>query len=253
MPWDPERYRSFQSERFAPFDDLFTMVRVRERLSVVDLGCGTGELTRRLADAFPGSDVLGVDSSPEMLAKAAPLGRVGLRFERTAIEEVAGSWDLVFSHAALQWVEDHERLIPRVFEMVAPGGQLAVQVPSNHNHLTHTLITETAREEPFAAALGGWTRAAPVLEIDAYAAILHRLGATDITVIEKVYGHILADADALADWTSGTALVPYFERLGDELRGAFDERYRAKLRAHFRSAPLFYPFRRTLFVASKPA
>ena len=253
MPWDPKRYHQFASERAAPFEDLLAMVDVRADMRVVDLGCGGGELTARLADALAGSDVIGIDTSQEMLGEAAKLARPGLRFERGAIETVTGEWDLVFSHAALHWVHDHDSLIPRVFSLVAQGGQLAVQMPSNHGHLTHRLITEIAREEPFVSALGGWTRTAPVLTIDRYAEILHECGSERITVIEKVYQHLLEDADALADWTSGTALVPYFERLDDKLREQFMERYRSRLRAAFPQRPVYYPFRRTLFAATKPA
>lgn len=253
MPWDPDRYRTFKDERFAPFEDLFAMLHLRDGLRVVDLGCGTGELTARLAERLPGSDVLGIDSSPEMLAKAQPLTRPGLRFERASIEEVAGSWDLVFSHAAIQWVDDHRRLVPRLMSLVAPGGQLAVQLPSNHHHASHTLIVETAREGPFREALGGWTRAVPVLPLDEYASLLHAAGGRDLVAIEKAYPHVLADADAIADWTSGTALLPYFERLPAELRPSFDQRYRKKLRARFPESPVFYPFRRILFAATRKA
>src|SRR5579885_2252569 len=107
MPWNPERYHQFQRERAAPFEDALALVERREGLSVIDLGCGTGELTRRLADALPGSNVLGIDSSPEMLAKAKPLERPGLLFEQRAIQEVEGAWDVVFSHAVIQWLDDH--------------------------------------------------------------------------------------------------------------------------------------------------
>lgn len=253
MPWDPDRYRAFQTERFAPFDDLFARIQVRDGLRVIDLGCGTGELTARLAGGLTHSQVLGIDSSPEMLAKAQALAEPGLAFERRSIEQLSGSWDIVFSHAALQWVDDHEALVPRLFGHVAPGGQIAVQLPSNHTHPSHTLIIETAAEPPFAEALGGWTRRVPVLEIDAYASLLYASGATDINVIEKAYPHVLKDADALADWTSGTVLVPYMERLPAALREGFMASYRAKLRVVFPSEPVFYPFRRTLFVATQPA
>ena len=253
MPWDPKRYHQFASERAAPFEDLLAMVDVRDGMRVVDLGCGSGELTARLADALPESDVIGIDSSEEMLREAAKLARPGLRFERGAIEAVTGEWDLVFSHAALHWVEDHETLIPRVYSLLAGGGQLAVQMPSNHGHLTHRLIVEIAREEPFVSALVGWTRTVPVLAIDRYAEILHECGAERITVIEKVYQHLLNDADALADWTSGTALVPYFERLDDDLREQFMQSYRSRLREALPQRPVYYPFRRTLFAATSPA
>jgi len=252
MAWDPACYERFKDERAAPFEDLFAVIGRRAGMQVIDLGCGTGELTAKLADRLPSSDVLGLDSSAEMLERAASLQHDRLRFERRRIEDVEGSYDLVFSHAALQWVEGHVSLIPAVFALVAPGGQLAVQVPSNHNHPTHLLIRETAAESPFVEALDGWSRLAPVLSIDEYAALLFDAGAERITVFEKVYAHVLADADAMVDWVRGTALTPYIERLSDRLAGEFIERYREKVRAAFVGSPVFYPFRRTLFAASRP-
>ena len=137
MLWNPDRYHKFTRERSAPFNDLLRLVRRREKMRVVDLGCGTGELTRRLADALPGSEVIGVDTSYEMLARAVAHKRNGINFELAAIESITGRWDLLFAHASLQWVDNHGELIPRLFAMVRPGGQLVVQLPSNHHHLAH--------------------------------------------------------------------------------------------------------------------
>ncbi len=251
MPWDPDRYRQFQSERSAPFEDLLRLIRVREGLRVVDLGCGTGELTRRLAGALPSSEVLGIDSSPQMLERAEAQAGPGLRFEQAMIQEISGQWDLVFSHAAIQWVEDHERLIPRLLALVAPGGQLAVQQPSNYGYRTHVLLREVAGEEPFRSALGGWALRSSVLSLERYAELLYEHGGQDLTVMEKIYPHVLENADALADWARGTALVPYFERLSASLQEAFMARYRARLRAAWPGSPVLYPFRRMLFSAFK--
>jgi trans-aconitate 2-methyltransferase len=251
MPWDPDKYHQFQKERFAPFEDLSAMLHVRPGMEVIDLGCGTGELTARLADLLPESQVLGIDNSLEMLERARKVEMPGLTFRQEAIEEVQGAWDLVFSHAVIQWLPDHASLVPRLFSLVRPGGQLAVQMPSNHDHPTHRLILETAAEEPFRTALGGWARRSPVLSIAGYAELLYRAGAQDINVIEKVYPHILESPQALADWTSGTALVPYFERLNGEMRERFMERYRSRLEEIWPTGPVFYGFRRILFSAHK--
>jgi trans-aconitate 2-methyltransferase len=252
MPWSPTQYHQFQNERFAPFEDLFNLVKVRARLSVVDLGCGTGELTRRLAERLPSSEVLGIDSSPEMLTRAREQARDGLRFRQDSIQNVEGEWDLVFSHAAIHWIDDHHALVPRLLSLLKRGGQLAVQLPSNHTHPTHTLIMDIASEEPFRRALDGWNRVSPVLSIRDYAELLHEHGGAEITVFEKVYPSLLDDADALAEWTKGSTLVPYFERLPHELHEPFMVRYRERLRSLFPSAPVFYTFRRTLFSATRP-
>ncbi len=251
MSWDPELYHKFQAERFAPFEDLLNLVVAGEGLRVIDLGCGTGELTCMLADRLPGSDVLGIDSSPEMLEQAKAKERPGLRFELRAIEDIAGEWDLVFSNAAIQWVGNHNQLIPKLFSAVSPGGQLAVQLPSNHNHESQILIHEIVKEAPFETALRGWSRKSPVLSINVYAELLYKCGGMSINVFEKVFPHVLRDTDAVADWLSGTMLRPYFERLSERLREQFMDSYRKRLREIYPSDPVFYPFRRIFFSAIK--
>jgi trans-aconitate 2-methyltransferase len=251
MPWDPKQYHKFQAERSAPFFDLLALVEIRPKLRVVDLGCGTGELTRQLADALPDSDVTGIDSSVQMLARAVSYTGPRLHFEQGDQAQLTGEWDLIFSNAALQWSEKHEQLIPRLYERLLPGGQIAVQVPSNHNHISHQIYRETADEEPFKTVLKGFQRYAPVLTIDEYARLFFDCGADEINVFEKIYAHVLEDSNAVVEWISGTALVPYFERLGEH-KESFVDAIRVKMKAALPESPVFYPFRRTLFSTGKP-
>ena len=247
MPWDPDQYLKFTEQRFAPFADLCAFITKRDHLSVIDLGCGTGELTRRMTDSLTASSVIGIDSSERMLEHTAAFATDGLSFSRRAVEEVNGSWDLVISNAVMQWVDDHNSLIPHLVSLVKPGGQLLVQVPSNEQNPSHASIRDIAAEEPFCSALNGWVRISPVLEIDAYAALLNRAGVGDIIAVEKIYCHQLPDADAVAEWTRGTTLIPYLERLSPELQERFLARYRDRLRTYWPTGPVFYTFRRTFF------
>ncbi len=251
MPWNPDLYHKFQSERSAPFYDLLALVDVRPNLKVVDLGCGTGELTRQLADKLPNGHVTGLDSSPQMLEKSASFSSPNLHFEQGDQAHLTGEWDLIFSNAALQWSENHAELIPHLYGKLKPGGQIAIQIPSNHNHISHQIIRETAGEEPFRTLLLGFQRYAPVLSIDQYAQILFDCTAQDIVVFEKIYAHVLEDSDAVVEWISGTACVPYFERLGDH-KDLFVTTIQTKMRAALPRSPVFYPFRRILFSARKP-
>jgi len=251
MPWNPDLYHKFQVQRSAPFYDLFELLEIRANLKVIDLGCGTGSLTRELAEKLPNSHVTGLDSSPQMLEKAASLSTPNLIFQEGDQSTLTGEWDLIFSNASLQWSENHAELIPHLFNRLKPGGQIAVQVPSNHDHVSHQIYRETADEDMFKFILQGFQRYAPVLPIDDYSRILFNCGAEDIIVFEKIYPHVLGNADAVVEWISGTALIPYFERLGEH-KAAFVESIREKMRAAMPDSPVFYPFRRILFSARKP-
>jgi trans-aconitate 2-methyltransferase len=251
MPWNPEQYHKFQSERSAPFYDLLKLVEIRPSIKAIDLGCGTGELTRVLTDTLPESDVTGLDSSQQMLDKAASYASSNLRFEQGDLSSLTETWDLIFSNAAVQWAEDHENLIPRLFSKLNSGGQLCIQVPSNHNHISHILIRETAKEEPFRKILNGFERISPVLSIDDYTKILFEQNAKNINVFEKIYPHVLENSDAVVEWISGTALVPYFEKLGEH-KADFLEVLHKKMKKALPESPLLYPFRRILFSAIKP-
>lgn len=252
MPWNPDQYNKFQTQRAEPFEDLLNLVQIRSGLKVIDLGCGTGELTRRLFASLPESNVFGIDNSPEMLAKADSVKCPGLSFARGDQSNMYGSWDLIFSNAALQWSENHPLLLSHLYSHLTSGGQIAVQVPSNHTHLSHRLIIETAQEEPFRSTLNNFIRTSPVLSIDQYAQTFFDLGAEKIIVYEKIYCHVLENSNAVVEWISGTALVPYFERLGSK-KDAFLMRLREKLHRSMPDNPVFYPFRRILFSAFKPS
>jgi trans-aconitate 2-methyltransferase len=245
MPWDPAQYQKFQAQRAAPFDDLLALIAKRENLRVIDLGCGTGELTRRLADALPNSEVIGIDSSAEMLERANKHERPRLNFSIATIEKIDGRWDLIFSNAALHWVPDHRALFARLMAMVNAGGQLIVQMPSNWDHPSQTILREMGHAEL------GWGFDFPTLPLNAYGDILWRAGGTSLTIMEKLYCHEMPSSDEIAEWMRGTAMVPYLERLAVEKREPFWQRYRERLRAEWPQGPVFFGFRRILIGATK--
>jgi trans-aconitate 2-methyltransferase len=252
--WDPGQYQRFAAERAAPFHDLLSLVRPVPGGRVVDLGCGSGELTAQLHRRLEAAATLGLDSSPAMLERAAAVAGNGLRFQLGDIGRFTeGGWDVVFSNAALHWLPDHEGLLARLVAGLTPQGQLAVQMPANHDHPSHVVAAEVAAEEPFRAALGGYRRRSPVRAPEWYAELLDRLGLADQHVRLQVYLHRLAARDEVVEWVKGTLLTDYESRMPAELFEQFLDAYRERLLPLLDdSRPYRYPFKRVLLWGRAP-
>ncbi len=253
--WNPAQYERFKDERSRPFFDLLALVGPRPGMRVVDLGCGTGELTREMHRRLGAAETVGIDSSPAMIEKSAAFAGGGLSFALRDVAEFAddAGFDLVFSNAALQWIADHERLFPRVAALVRPGGRLAVQMPANHDHPSHVVAAEIARGPEFREMLGGHERRSPVLAPEAYATLLHRLGLRAQHVRLQVYAHELASREDVVEWVRGTLLTDYQKRLAPAEFERFLARYREALLPRLPDdRPFFYPFKRLLLAARKP-
>jgi trans-aconitate 2-methyltransferase len=248
-PWDPNQYNRFRDERAQPFHDLVALCRPLGGGRAVDLGCGTGELTRLMHEGTGAGETVGIDSSETMLAEAAAHAGAGLSFRQADLATFTDpdGFDLVFSNAALQWVDNHPALIPAVAALVRPGGQLAFQVPSNHDHVSHLLAHELAAEEPFRTALGGYVRAVPVMPPEWYAETLDALGFADLHIRLQVYGHHLEDSAGVIEWVKGTLLNDYKRKMTPDVYERYLEAYRERLLPQLSTRkPFFYPFKRIL-------
>jgi trans-aconitate 2-methyltransferase len=249
--WDPETYQRFRSERAAPFHDLLALVEPRPEMRVVDLGCGTGELTALAHRTFKARETRGFDRSREMLSRAPE--EPGLRFERRDIAEFAdrGAWDLVLSNAALHWLPDHPTLFQHLYDALAPEGQLAVQMPAQQDHPTHRIAAGLAAEAPFAAHITG-RPGESVLAPEDYTRILWQLGFARQTVRLQIYPHILLSRDHVVEWVRGSTLTFYAERLPADLFARFIALYRERLLGELEDArPYLFPFRRILLWARR--
>ena len=253
--WDPDQYERFKAQRRLPFDDLRTLVAPVPGGRVVDLGCGTGELTAELHHHVQAGETVGLDSSAAMIERSTPFAGDGLRFEHgdiAAFPGDGGGCDVIFSNAALQWVPDHRSLLPKLRDALAPGGQLAVQVPANFDHPSHTIAAEVA------AAFGGAraSTATNVLAPEAYASLLHELGFEQQRVRLEVYGHPLPATRDVIEWVKGTLLTDYERQFGDRFPAYVDEfatRVLVALGDPSGTRPYFYPFKRIVFWARLPA
>jgi trans-aconitate 2-methyltransferase len=248
--WSPGQYARFASERAQPFWDLAALVEPLAGGAVVDLGCGTGELTRALHERSGAGETVGVDSSARMLARAP--GGDGLRFELADIRDFQppGPLALVFSNAALQWLGDHRALFARLRSWLAPGGQLAVQMPDNMDAITHRTAAELAGDPRFAPYLEGAERRGAILGAEEYAVLLHELGFARQTVVRRIYAHLLPGREDVVEWFRGSLLTEYRRLLPAGVYEEFEASYRAALLPRLDDRrPYLLPFPRLLMWA----
>jgi len=222
-------------------------------MRVVDLGCGTGVLTQELHQTLAAASTLGIDSSDNMMAKSAQFAGDGVSFRLADIGTFGdGPYDLLFSNAALHWLPDHRSLLPRLSKLIAPGGQLAVQVPANHDHPAYVIADEVAREAPFADLLDGYTRGAAVLDPGEYAELLHGLGYKDLRVGQNIYGHELRSVDEVVQWVRGAMLTDYERKMPAESFTAYVDRYSERLHERLGDPrPYYFGFKRILISARR--
>jgi trans-aconitate 2-methyltransferase len=260
--WDPNRYAAFSDHRLRPALELLERVPLAAPQVIYDLGCGTGEITRLMAERWPDAAIIGVDNSPEMLAKARSQPS-----SVTWIEADIADWrpdatpDLIYSNATLQWLDDHDALFPRLVGLLAPGGCLAAQMPQSWPLPSHRLMRETlAHGGPNGTPIGPpalrqaldhvW-----VADASHYFDLLSPLSQS-IDIWETEYLQILTGENPVLEWVSGTGLRPVLNGLAPEDRAAFLSSYSVRLLdAYPRRAngQTLYPFRRLFIIATKSA
>ncbi|HET9500875.1 MAG TPA: trans-aconitate 2-methyltransferase [Marmoricola sp.] len=253
--WDPERYLQYGDERGRPFVELLARVRAMAPQTVVDLGCGPGNLTALLAGRWPDAAVRGLDSSAEMVARARrdhpelDFVVTDLRDAGAAVEDV----DVLVSNATLQWVPGHLELLPELVGRVRPGGWLAFQVPGNFDEPSHTLRRALAAGPPYAEHLDGVAEPR-AHDAQTYLRALQALGCV-VDAWETTYLHVLTGPDPVLDWIRGTSLRPTLQRLPEDLGARFTEELRGRLRAAYPDDGhgVVLPFRRIFVVAQRSA
>ena len=256
--WDPQQYSRFGDERSRPFFELVGRIGAYDAQTVVDLGCGSGNLTATLADRFIGAQIIGIDNDPAMLrAAAAHTGdRVCFEPGDIATWEPDQPVDVLISNAALQWDLDHLARLPALLQHVSPGGWLAFQVPGNLGDAHHQAIRALRRREPWAgiaamAAIPERTHVSrPAVE---YLDVLAREGCR-VDAWETTYVHVLSGPDPVLEWVKGTALRPVLNALPDAAaQDEFCAELAVLLDAAYPTKPYGtpFPFRRVFVVAQR--
>lgn len=249
--WDPAQYGVFGDERARPFAELLARVDLEAPRRIVDLGCGSGELTASLLHRWPDAKIEALDSSPEMIAAAQGIpGKLTFSVGDVTTWRPERPVDLIISNAVLQWVPTHQDLLPRWIEALAPGGRLAFQVPGNFDAPSHALLREVCTSPRWQAKLGGALRRHPVMDPSDYLDLLSRRGCT-VDAWETTYAQLLQGDDPILEWVKGTALRPILTRLDPAETAEFLAEYGARLREAYPPAPYgtVFPFRRIFVVA----
>ena len=260
MTWNPTQYLRFEGERLRPALDLLARVPLASPRTIIDLGCGTGNVTQVLGERWPNAQITGVDSSAEMLLAAEETIRGDDRY-RFIVADLA-TWqprapvDLVYSNAALQWLDDHARLFPRIAAMVGASGVFAVQMPNNHAAPSHSASIELALRDRWRAKLKDLVRPHPVASSREYYAFLAPHFAT-IDIWDTEYLQVLArpgDEHPVVAWTKGTWLAPFLAALDPSERTEFLSDYTREMAVAYPSegdGRTLFSFRRKFIVATR--
>lgn len=252
MSWDPTQYLAFGNERLQPALDLLSRIPLNTLSSVVDLGCGAGNVTRALKTRWPDAEISGVDGSKEMLKRARAEDP-----EITWVEADMNDWkpdgslDLIYSNAALHWLDDHDTLFPRLIEYLEPGGFLAVQMPRNWQAPSHTIITETVQDGPWREILEPLLRPAPSHTPEYYYDLLAP-ASISLAIWETEYCQILEGENPVAEFVKGTQLKRFLDALEMPVRGEFENEYRKRILAAYpkrADGKTLFPFRRLFLLA----
>jgi len=252
MAWDPEKYLAYGDLRLRPALDLLGRIPLEAPGTVVDLGCGPGNVTVYLKQRWEAARFVGVDGSPEMLEKArADLPDVDWVEDDMATWRPAAAVDLLYSNAALHWLPDHQTLFPHLFSLVAEGGVMAVQMPSNAEAPFQYLMHEVARDGGWYDQLEPHLRPDPVAEPGFYYDLLGPL-ARGLELWETIYLQALEGHNPIVDWVKGSRLRPLLAALEEPDRGQFEADYASRVLAHYppgSDGRTLLPFRRLFVIA----
>ncbi len=254
--WDAGLYARFGGLRLRPALDLLAQVPLLPPGDVVDLGCGAGAVGPALGLRFPDRTLQGIDRSAAMLEEAEATGAY-TRLARTDIADwlPGAPVALIFANAALNWLSNHDALLPRLADMLVPGGVLAVQSPRQQEAPSHALLRSlSAQMFPDRFDWAGWRE--DVLDLNDYARLLAPLGSADLW--ETTYAQTLApqsEAHPVRAFTQATAARRVLDRLEPQEADAFLAAYDRALEAPYPRQPdgsVLFPFRRIFFVLRTP-
>ena len=256
--WNSEQYLKFKAQRTQPAIDLAARLSGKPRdrdMEVIDLGCGPGNSTRVLKKRFPDAYVIGADNSENMIEKARkdnPDIDFAIMDIMGDLSEMRGKFDVVFSHACLQWLPDHAKLLPRLFELLRKGGTLAVQIPMNYDEPIHKIIGRISESAKWSDKFPE-KRIFGTLTQSEYFDILSGL-TDDFEIWQTTYCHRMPSIESIIEWYRSTGLRTYLAALSEEDGAEFIAEISAELEKEYpkqKNGEIIFRFPRFFFTAKK--
>lgn len=253
--WNSAQYLKFKNERTQPSVDLIARIGLETPADIIDIGCGPGNSTEQLKLRYPSADIIGADNSPDMI-KTAQMKYEDMKFilcdAANDLNSLGKKFDIVFSNACIQWIPEHEKLIPEMLSLLKPDGILAVQTPMNYNEPIHIIIDETVKSAKWRSKFPN-PRIFHNLSPEGYFDLLSE-HSSDFTMWETVYYHKMRSHSDIMEWYKGTGLRPYLNALSDAEKEEFeDDIFRRVEKAYpvQKNGEIIFRFPRLFFTAQK--
>lgn len=253
--WNPDLYRQFEAERTRPATELLSRIPLRQVSRATDLGCGPGNSTELLCQAWPDAHITGLDSSQAMLEQAlkrlpdCQFLQADIRLWQAEVPQ-----DVIYANASLQWLTDHQQVLPHLVEQLSAGGVLAIQMPDNLDQPTHSLMRKVAEHPQWATKIGpGAAERKKLLSTEAYYDLLSRVGCK-VDIWRTTYFHVMPSHQAIVDWLKATGLRPFLAPLDEPEQEEYLSRYLLELTRAYAvrgDGNVLMPFPRLFIVAQK--
>jgi trans-aconitate 2-methyltransferase len=225
--WEAETYQRVSGPQAAWGERVLDRIAFAGDEDALDAGCGTGRVTRLLAERVPRGTVLAVDGSQRMVEEAirqlADLGpRVRVRQAELTALAVEEPVDLIVSTATFHWILDHDLLFARLHAALRPGGRLVAQCGGDGN-IARTLAAAgaVAARAPYSDGLAGmpegWNFAGPAVTVER----LERAGFVGAAAGLEEAPTPFATVDEGAEFLGTVVLRHHLELLPPELRAPF--------------------------------
>ncbi len=246
--WNADLYLRFERERTQPSIDLINRIHINNPQTIVDIGCGPGNSTAMLRERWPSAEIVGIDSSEQMIQKATENHPEGMWILSDALSynEKEG-FDIVFSNAVIQWIKNHETLIPHLLSLLKPKGAIAIQVPQNQESPIHCALMETAADDPFCEFTGEAKKALNYRTGLYYYNLLSEV-VDELYIWETTYYHVMGSHQDLLSWYKSTGMRPFLKCLPtDQLRRRMLDSVLEKCTESYTQQPdgkVLFPFKR---------